>query len=33
MKGWKMHGLDRPLTRPLPPKAQRIPKFSVHHGF
>jgi len=27
-----MHGLDRPITRQLPPKAQRIPKFSVHHG-
>jgi oligopeptidase B len=27
-----MHGLDRPITRHLPPKAQRIPKFSVHHG-
>jgi oligopeptidase B len=27
-----MHGLDRPITRQLPPKAQRLPKFSVHHG-
>ena len=27
-----MHGLDRPITRQLPPKAQRIPQFSVHHG-
>src|SRR5262245_59266810 len=27
-----MHGLDRPIARPLPPKAQRIPKFSVRHG-
>ena len=27
-----MHGIDRPLSRPLPPKAQRTPKFSVHHG-
>jgi oligopeptidase B len=27
-----MHGLDRPVTRLLPPTAQRIPKFSVHHG-
>jgi oligopeptidase B len=27
-----MHGLDRPITRQLPPKAQRLPKFAVHHG-
>jgi oligopeptidase B len=27
-----MHGLDRPITRQLPPKAQRLPRFSVHHG-
>ncbi|MEZ0301615.1 MAG: S9 family peptidase [Hyphomicrobiaceae bacterium] len=27
-----MHGIDRPLSRPLPPRAQRTPKFSVHHG-
>ena len=27
-----MHGLDRPITRQLPPKAQRIPTFSVQHG-
>src|SRR5262245_52021558 len=27
-----MHGLDRPIARPLPPKAQRIAKFSVRHG-
>jgi len=27
-----MHGLDRPLTRQLPPVAQRRPKFSVFHG-
>ena len=27
-----MHALDRPIARPLPPKAQRIAKFSVHHG-
>ncbi len=27
-----MHGLNRPITRPLPPVAQRRPKFSVHHG-
>ena len=27
-----MHGLNRPISRPLPPKAQRRPKFSVHHG-
>ena len=27
-----MHGLDRPITRQLPPMAQRLPKFSVHHG-
>ena len=27
-----MHGLDRPVTRQLPPIAQRRPTFSVHHG-
>ena len=27
-----MHGLNRPVTRQLPPVAQRRPKFSVHHG-
>ena len=27
-----MHGLDRPISRQLPPKAQRLPKFSVQHG-
>jgi oligopeptidase B len=28
-----MHGLNRPLTRPLvPPVAKRRPKFSIHHG-
>jgi oligopeptidase B len=27
-----MHGLDRPITRQLPPKAQRIPTFAVQHG-
>ena len=27
-----MHGLDRPVTRQLPPIAQRRPKFLVHHG-
>ena len=27
-----MHGLDRPVTRQLPPIAQRQPKFSVQHG-
>src|SRR5262245_60508900 len=26
-----MHGLDRPVSRQLPPVAQRRPKFSVHH--
>ena len=27
-----MHGLNRPVTRQLPPIAQRKPSFSVHHG-
>jgi oligopeptidase B len=27
-----MHGLNRPVTRQLPPVAQRRPAFSVHHG-
>jgi oligopeptidase B len=27
-----MHGLNRPVTPPLPPTAQRRPTFSVHHG-
>jgi oligopeptidase B len=27
-----MHGLNRPLSRPQPPVAERRPVFSVHHG-
>jgi len=27
-----MHGLNRPITPPLPPVAPRRPKFSVHNG-
>ena len=27
-----MHGLNRPVTRQLPPIAQRRPTFSVQHG-
>jgi oligopeptidase B len=27
-----MHGLNRPVTRPLPPVARREPKFTVQHG-
>ena len=27
-----MHGLNRPVTRQLPPVAQRQPTFSVVHG-
>ena len=27
-----MHGLNRPVTRQLPPVAERRPSFSVQHG-
>src|SRR5262245_54345614 len=27
-----MHGLNRPVTRQLPPVAERRPQFSVRHG-
>src|SRR5678815_4444551 len=27
-----MHGLNRPIARPLAPVAPRRPRFSVHHG-
>src|SRR5690349_21532052 len=31
-RGFSMHALNRPVTRTLPPKAERRPTFSVHHG-
>ena len=32
LEGSQMHGLNRPVTRQLPPVAERRPSFSVQHG-